>query len=191
MLGHLSQVGRSLLIRSSDLPWEAKPPIRNSYRQANKEAHGVLAWDRLPLRKIWWFQKSTELLILKLSFLWLVHEIALEVGKCDMCFQGCTIICLQEAAEAYIVGLMEDANLCTIHAKKVMIMSKDIQLAWHIHGEHLHYWNSPQKSVLVFLLIVGCVGFLTGTGNGKLKWVTSGIRELLNDTQFYFFWKFV
>ena len=46
---------------------------------------------------------------------------------------------LQEAAEAYLVGLMEDANLCAIHAKWVTIMPKDIQLAHHIWGEHLQY----------------------------------------------------
>ena len=56
-----------------------------------------------------------------------------------MCFQGCAILCPQEAAEAYLVGLMEDANLCAIHAKRVTIMPKDIQLAQYISGEHLHY----------------------------------------------------
>ena len=70
------------------------------------------------LNEIQWFQKSTELLIWKLPFLQLVCEIVLEVGKYDMHFQRPTIICLQEAAEAYIAGLMEDANLCTIHAQK-------------------------------------------------------------------------
>ena len=59
-----------------------------------------------------------------------------------MHFQGHAIICLQEAAEAYVVGLMEDTNLCAIHAKRVTIMPKDIQLACCICGEHLHYWNS-------------------------------------------------
>ena len=63
----------------------------------------------------------------------------MQVDKYNMHFQGCTIICLQEAAEAYIVGLMEDANLCTIHAKWVTIMPKDVQLAHHIWGEHLQY----------------------------------------------------
>ena len=104
------------------------------------------------------FQKSTEILIWKLPFLQLVCEIALEVGMYDLCFQGHAIICLQESAEAYIVGLMEDVNLCAIHTKRVTIMPKDIQLAWCICGEHLHYWNPPQ-SVLVFLLVVCCVGF--------------------------------
>ena len=56
-----------------------------------------------------------------------------------MCFQVHTILTLQEDAEAYLVGLLEDTNLCTIHAKCVTVMPKDIQLAQHIHGEHLHY----------------------------------------------------
>ena len=85
------------------------------------------------------FQKSTELLIQKLPFSWLVCEIAQEVGKCDLHFQGSATICLQEAAEAFLVSLMEDANLCTTHAKRVTIMPKDIQLARHIQGEHLRY----------------------------------------------------
>ena len=59
----------------------------------------------------------------------LVHEIALEVGKYDLCFHAHAILCLQEAAEAYLVGLLEDTNLCNIHAKRVTIMPKDIQLA--------------------------------------------------------------
>ena len=91
------------------------------------------------LQEIQQFQKSAELLIRKLPFSWLVHEIAQAVGKTDLHFQASTIICLQEAAEAFLVGLMEDTNLCTIHAKRVTIMPKDIQLACHIWGEHLKY----------------------------------------------------
>ena len=91
------------------------------------------------LREIWQFQKSTELLIRKLPFSRLVHEITQSVGKTDLHFQGSAIICLQEAAEAFLVSLMEDTNLCTIHAKRVTIMPKDIQLAHHIQGEHLRY----------------------------------------------------
>ena len=91
------------------------------------------------LWEIWQFQKSTELLIWKLPFSRLVCEIAQEVGKHDLCFQGSTIICLQEAAKAFLVSLMEDANLSGIHTKRVTIMPKDIQLACHIWGEHLRY----------------------------------------------------
>ena len=46
------------------------------------------------------FKKRTDLLILKLPFLHLVNEIALEVGQYDMCFLVHGILTLQEAAEA-------------------------------------------------------------------------------------------
>ena len=42
---------------------------------------------------------------------------------------------LQEASEAYLVGLFEDTNLCAIHAKRVTIMPEDIQLVRRIRGE--------------------------------------------------------
>ena len=42
---------------------------------------------------------------------------------------------LQEACKAYLVWLFEDSNLCAIHAKRVTIMPKDIQLARHFCGE--------------------------------------------------------
>ena len=69
--------------------------------------------ETVALHEIRQLQKSTELLIQKLPFSWLVHEIAMQVGKYDMHFQGHAIICLQETAEAYVVGLMEDANFAT------------------------------------------------------------------------------
>ena len=43
---------------------------------------------------------------------------------------------LQEASEAYLVGLFEDTNLCAIHAKRVTIMSKDMKLSCRLRGEH-------------------------------------------------------
>ena len=42
---------------------------------------------------------------------------------------------LQWAAEAYLVGLLEDTNLIAIHTKCMTIMPKDIQLALRIWGE--------------------------------------------------------
>ena len=81
------------------------------------------------------YQKSTELLIRKLPFQRLVREIAQDLGKMSIHFQSGAIIALQEALEAYLVGLLEDSNLCAIHAKRVTIMPKDIQLARRIRGE--------------------------------------------------------
>ena len=74
------------------------------------------------------FQKSTALLIRRLPFQRLVREIAQDF-KTDLRFQSVAILCLQEAAEAYLVGLFKDTNLCAIHARRVTIMPKDIQLA--------------------------------------------------------------
>ena len=86
------------------------------------------------LRDIHHFQKSTGLLIRKLPFQRLVREIAQDF-KTNLRFQSAVIMCLQEAAEAYLVGLFKDTNLCAIHARRVTIMPKDIQLARRIQGE--------------------------------------------------------
>ncbi|KFO37471.1 Histone H3.3 [Fukomys damarensis] len=80
------------------------------------------------------YQKSTELLIRKLPFQRLVREIAQDF-KTDLRFQSAAIGALQEASEAYLVGLFEDTNLCAIHAKRITIMPKDNQLARRIRGE--------------------------------------------------------
>ena len=64
----------------------------------------------------------------------LVREIAQDF-RTDMRFQAKAVSALQEASEAYLVGLMEDTNLAAIHAKRITIMPKDIQLARRIRGE--------------------------------------------------------
>nr|AHI95963.1 histone variant H3.6 [Stylonychia lemnae] len=86
------------------------------------------------LREIRKYQKSTDLLIRKLPFQRLVREIASEY-KNDLRFQSSAVLALQEAAEAYMIGLFEDTNLCAIHGKRVTIMPKDMQLARRIRGE--------------------------------------------------------
>jgi histone H3 len=86
------------------------------------------------LRDIRKYQKSPELLIRKLPFQRLVREIAQDFNT-DLRFQSSTVLALQEAAEAYLVGLFEDTQLCAIHAKRVTIMPVDMQLARRIRGE--------------------------------------------------------
>lgn len=98
-------------------------PVRPRYRP------GTVA-----LREIRKYQKSTELLIRKAPFQRLVREIVQGL-KGDFRLQSTALMALQEAAEAYLVGLFEDTNLCAIHAKRVTIMPKDIQLARRIRGE--------------------------------------------------------
>ena len=90
------------------------------------------------LKEIRRYQRSWDLLLLKLPFARLVREVAIsllptDVGE-ELRWQSQAIMALQEAAEAFLVHLFEDANLCAIHAKRVTIMQKDIQLARRIRG---------------------------------------------------------
>ena len=75
------------------------------------------------LREIRRYQKSTEHLIRKLAFAWVVRQVTQDF-KTDLFFQSSVIMVLQEAGESFVVGLFEDTNLCTIHAKRVTIMPK-------------------------------------------------------------------
>ena len=93
----------------------------------------------IALREIRRYQKSTDLLIRKLPFQRLVREIAMFV-RGDVRFSPASLLALQEASEAYLVGLFEDTNLCALHAKRVTIMPKDIQLARRIRGEKHERW---------------------------------------------------
>jgi len=90
----------------------------------------------LALKEIRRYQSTTDLLLLKLPFARLVREIALFMRPAgdDYRWQSQAIQALQEASEAFLVHLFEDTNLCAIHAKRVTIMQKDIQLARRIRG---------------------------------------------------------
>ena len=87
----------------------------------------------LALREIRKYQKSTNTLLAKLPFQRLVREIA-QNFKSELRFQSMAVYALQEAAEAYLVRLFEDTNLCAIHAKRVTITPQDMQLARRIRG---------------------------------------------------------
>ena len=104
-------------------------PATGGVKKPHRYRPGTVA-----LREIRKYQKSTELLIRKLPFQRLVREIAQDF-KSDLRFRAQAIFALQEAAESYLVALFEDTNLCAIHAKRVTIMPKDIQLARRIRGE--------------------------------------------------------
>lgn len=56
-----------------------------------------------------------------------------------MRWQSHALLALQEATEAYLVNLFHDANLCAIHAKRVTIQQKDIQLARRLRAS----WGNP------------------------------------------------
>ena len=111
------------------LPVRKSLPAFGGVKKPHRYRPGTVA-----LREIRRFQKTTELLIKKLPFQRLVRDIARDF-KSDLRFQSSALGALQEAAEAYLVGLFEDTNLCAIHAKRITIMPKDMQLARRIRGE--------------------------------------------------------
>ncbi|ETE69565.1 histone H3.3 type 1, partial [Ophiophagus hannah] len=128
-VSHLSIVLSSAVARSSFSTSSSFLACSAAALSVSGRGPGTVA-----LREIRRYQKSTELLIRKLPFQRLVREIAQDF-KTDLRFQSAAIGALQEASEAYLVGLFEDTNLCAIHAKRVTIMPKDIQLARRIRGE--------------------------------------------------------
>lgn len=81
------------------------------------------------LREIRKYQKSTECIIPRRPFQRLVREITQRQVRADFRFQSLALQALQEAAEAFIVGLFADSQLCAIHAGRVTIMPKDMMLA--------------------------------------------------------------
>ncbi|KAG5627404.1 hypothetical protein H5410_012622 [Solanum commersonii] len=104
-----------------------KAPRKQLATKAAKKVSSGHRRRTVALREIRKYQK-------KLPFQRLVREITQDF-KTDLRFQSSAVAALQEAAEAYLVGLFEDTNLCAIHAKRVTIMPKDIQLARRIRGE--------------------------------------------------------
>ena len=110
-------------------------PATGGVKKPHRYRPGTVA-----LREIRRYQKSTDLLIRKAPFLRLIREIAQDHKPTsyhidDWRFQSTSALAMQEASEAYLVGLFEDSNLAAIHAKRVTIMPKDIQLARRIRGE--------------------------------------------------------
>tara|TARA_B100000401_G_scaffold385247_1_gene288888 strand:- start:166 stop:630 length:465 start_codon:yes stop_codon:yes gene_type:complete len=94
------------------------------------------------LREIRRYQKSTELLLRKLPFARLVKEITQDISGMNADPKGVAatrwtkeaILMLQEASEAFLVGLFDDTNLVSIHAGRVTIRKKDLDLARRIRG---------------------------------------------------------
>ena len=116
------------------LPGRVKPLWKKGAMQSTPKKPHRYRPGTVALREIRRYQKSTELLIRRLPFQQLVREIAQDL-KGGVNFASGAILALQEATEAYLVGLFEDTNLCAIHVKRITIMPKDIQLAHCIRGE--------------------------------------------------------
>ena len=88
------------------------------------------------LKEIRKYQNSTDLMLPKYPFQRIVREIARSASP-EIRFQSQSLLAIQEAAEAFLTNLCEDANLCAIHANRVTLMPRDLALARRIRGERL------------------------------------------------------
>ncbi len=104
-------------------------PVTGGFKKPRRFRPGTVA-----LREIRKYQKSCDLLLRKLPFQRLVREISQDF-RTELRYQAAAILAIQEATESYLVGLYEDANLSAIHAKRVTLMAKDIQLTRRIRGD--------------------------------------------------------
>ncbi|KAF8383671.1 hypothetical protein PRIPAC_72813 [Pristionchus pacificus] len=89
------------------------------------------------LKEIRRYQRNGELLIPKMPFRRLVRDIMEKAnrGPDPLRIQSMAVDALQEAAETYLTGLFEDANMCAIHGRRVTVMVKDIDLVRRIRRE--------------------------------------------------------
>ena len=110
---------------------KAKKPVMKERKKPRFHA-GTVA-----LREIKRYQKSTDLLIPRAPFQRLVRDICSGIDN-DLRFQAQALLAIQEASEAYLVGLMEDAGLCAVHAKRQTVMKSDMILAKRIRGDDNH-----------------------------------------------------
>lgn len=133
-------------VRLTDLP----PPTPSKKKKVTIQSRGV----KKPLKKRSkaappWLkemkrvQSTTDLLVPRLPMQRLIREIAQDFspGGDGMRFQVDALDVIREAAEAYLVGTFEDANLCCIHAKRVTVLPRDMTLTRRLRGEI----NRPNK----------------------------------------------
>jgi histone H3 len=155
---HLSVGGKAPRCAAKTLPTDTEDCAREKIRialkgkyrkgtKANRKSKPGASGVKKPrryrpgtkaLREIRRYQKSTELMFRRIAFARVVREIA-QNFKTDLRFQGSAILAIQEASEAYLVGLFEDTNLCAIHAKRVTIMKKDMQLSRRVRGDERRF----------------------------------------------------
>ena len=107
-----------------------KCPTRGRVRKPRRYRPGTVA-----LREIRKYQKSTELLIQKLPFQRLDHEVVYSMypTRCYK-FQSTAVQALQEASESFLVRMFHQVNDLAIHGNRVTITPKDIKIWGRLTG---------------------------------------------------------
>ena len=134
-------VKNSKASKSSKVSPKSKPIAKVNMKKTAPADGGVKERKKMKfkpgtvaLREIKRYQKSTDLLLPRAPFQRLVRDICRDIDS-DLRFQAQALMALQESAEAYLTGVFEDANLCSIHAQRVTLMKKDMELARRIRGD--------------------------------------------------------
>lgn len=115
---------RKQLITAGSRRKDCDPAVAVKVKTRHRWRPGTVA-----LREIRKYQGSTELLIRRRPFQRLVKEVANYCAMSPVRMQTSAVLALQEAAEAYLVSLFEDTNMCAMHARRVTIQAKDMALA--------------------------------------------------------------
>ena len=120
--------------------WSQQPKKKRRFRP------GTVA-----LREICQYQKSTELLIRKAPFQWVIYEILRDIQN-DLKIQVAAVWGLQEAAKAYLVGLFEDSNLCAIHMPNKSQLCQGTYNWWdeYMEKEHRRDFHDLQQNLVLF-----------------------------------------
>lgn len=119
---------------SSRLALSHKRKTLNTFEQQERKKRkpGTVA-----IRQIKFYQKTTDLLLLRLPFTRVVKEIGEKFAPPDSSgfrYTNQAIDVLQHAVEAYLVALFEDVNKAAIHAKRVTIRPEDMHLVRELRG---------------------------------------------------------
>jgi histone H3 len=133
-----SKVGKSGSAVKAEKAIKKTAPAEGGMKKKMRWRPGTVA-----LREIKRYQKVTDLLLAKAPFQRFVRSICDGIDS-QLRFQSQALLALQEAAESYLTGLFEDANLCAIHATRVTVMKKDIDLARRIRGERFQDYRDTQ-----------------------------------------------
>jgi histone H3 len=144
-----SKVGKSGSAVKAEKAIKKTAPAEGGMKKKMRWRPGTVA-----LREIKRYQKVTDLLLAKAPFQRFVRSICDGIDS-QLRFQSQALLALQEAAESYLTGLFEDANLCAIHATRVTVMKKDIDLARRIRGERFQDYrdNQPKTGKEVFYML--------------------------------------
>jgi len=124
-----AKIAKDKTVSKKTAPAAGGMKVDGEKKKKNRFRPGTVA-----LREIKRYQKSTDLLIPRAPFQRVVREICRGYDH-DLRFQSQALVALQEAAEGYLTGVFEDANLCALHAKRVTLQRQDMLLARRIRGD--------------------------------------------------------